>query len=230
MIRNNNIKKYLLLLFLTALLGCRNDVKTKEMDVNSGGQFSSTNKRIGDWKYYDDNGNLIASGSYTDGLKEGLWNYSKKLYNNSQTIDWEIYSNSLFKINIPKDWEINTSAHINVPLVFIYKDSIRPNGNITLIKKDSSLTLKEAANELIRQSNIGNNHKVLLQKEVAINGLNSVYSQQLMSIEGKDLALEQYLIEGINHNYIISFFVTTSHISLYNQLFTEIAYSFTENS
>ncbi len=225
------INKFWNLFLLAALFvswSCSDTVK--KMDKTFEGQFSINNKRVGKWNYYNDRGDLIASGSYSNGLKKGTWVYSQKTYNGSNTIEWIIFSNEIFKLNIPNDWKFKTNIHKSMPLSFSYNTPSQPNGNITLIRKDSLLSLHDASNILINQNDIGDSHEILLQKEIEINGFSSIYTQQVISINGKEVFIEQYLIEGVKENYLVSFFVKKKDITVYHQLFAEIAYSFTKDS
>ncbi len=218
-----NVKIILLVLIAFGFQGCNN---SKMNGQNSIGEFSSTNQRIGDWKYFDKNGDLTARGKYVDGQKEGEWWYKEQTYNGSNNVNWNINSNNLFKLNLPADWEVENRKDPLVILSFNYPDSISPTGNVTLIEKDRNLSLKELAKFHISQNTLGENHRTTKVEEIQINGLNAIYSQQFMEYNGEEIFIEQYLVEAPNRNYLLSFFVRKNGINIYHKIFTEVAYSF----
>ncbi len=191
------------------------------------GELSKTNKRIGKWEYYDEKGKIFAAGSYIDGLKNGLWNYARKTYNGSNSIEWNIVSCDSFKINIPNDWELNIKSNQINPLFFKYNDSSGANGNITLLNEKGDNSIASIATKLINQNKTITDYKLLMRKNVEINEIKSVYIQQVLKVNNQELLVEQFIVQDSPENYyLLSFFVKKSKIKLYHQLFSEIAYSF----
>ncbi len=191
----------------------------------SKGKISDNNKRIGEWSYYSSN-ELIAKGSYDEGLKKGRWEYKDITYNSTKNIFWDILDSNGFKINIPKDWahKINTSD--NPLLLFVYESSSHANGNIILSDNQKN-ELDSAVKKLVLENETNaDEYQLLNSKDVEINNMKGHVIKQLLNIKNKEIYIEQYVVKTNGGIYIMSFFTGRKDVSVYEQLFKEIAYSF----
>lgn len=216
------IKKPLLLISLIVIFySCK---ENKSDIIEAKGKVSADNKRIGEWSYYESD-ELVAKGTYHKGLKKGKWDYRDTTYNSTKTIVWDIVSTGDFKINVPEDWKHSINEDGAPLLLFQYKSTSQANGNVVLIEGVNNI--ENAVEQLIADnSSSADRYKLLSSEKTEINNMKAHVVKQLLEIKNNKMYVEQYLLMVSGEIYTISFFTGQDDILAYEQLFSEIAYSF----
>lgn len=93
----------IILFLFIGVLSCRDNSKGKsKVFFPSTGNYNPDGLEDGEWKYYDNNGNILEEGVFKDGIRVGKWKYYTP---NKDSIIWRLYKNPSGSIetNIPND-------------------------------------------------------------------------------------------------------------------------------
>ncbi len=102
------------------------------------------------------------------------------------------------------------------------------NGNITLIDANEG-DIKSIIQGVIAPFQENKSYKLLLKKRVIVNKINGFEINQLIRAKNKNIFNKIFILKKEEDVFLISFFCYKKDVNLYNQLFTEIAYSFMSN-
>lgn len=195
--------------------------------LESEGELLADGLRVGNWRYYHNDGKLKAAGEYNDGLKEGSWRYS--IGDSSYSINWSAYVNRPVRVNVPENWVLKEQLAPNIPLAG-FSDSINSvaNFNIVILNKEGK-SLDSVISETIRagRESLAYDITVLSTKEIKINETKGKVVRMRILAENKRLMVMQYFLDRSDLIYQISFFVNADKEAVYETLMKEIAFSFT---
>jgi len=214
-----NFKNRFSILLLSVILVYSSSC-TGGADDRSNGSLVN-NKRQGIWDIKNDNGVIIASGNYNNGLKEGLWQYAGNNYNNKNEIDWNILKYDWGTLNIPAEWVLHKDSlavldarYNNLSLNVIILDSEEKKLNSIAFEVES-LNKSKVSYELIEKSfvSINNFPAFLLRQKMELpNGIN--YCEQFGVYNKKDQSI-----------FLLSFFNNRGYSYEAHKVFSEIAFS-----
>lgn len=195
--------------------------------LESEGELLPDGHRVGNWKYYHNDGKLKAAGEYNDGLKEGSWSYN--IGDSSYSINWSAYVNRPVRVNVPENWVLKEQLAPNIPLAG-FSDSINSvaNFNIVIMNKEGK-SLDSVISEAIRtgRESLAYDITVLSTEEVEINETKGKVVTTRLLAENKRLIVIQYFLGQLDLVYLVSFFVNADKEAVYETLLKEIAFSFT---
>ncbi|APD07416.1 hypothetical protein UJ101_01909 [Flavobacteriaceae bacterium UJ101] len=223
------VKYFVILIIL--LVGCNKKETIIRNDIKSIGEVSN-NKRVGYWIFENLEGKKIAEGFFENDFQVGQWKYSKKLYNGTNNIDWNIIKDSLYTFNLPKDWKIlkkqkKWEDFEEILTIMQYNGDFIISSNIGVYKDAGGKSLKEIRSQISRSNEtVYKNYKNHFTREFELDGLPVMESQETLTLDnGLKMYMEWYIYKRGNEAFYISFFCEMENAELCHGTFSEIGQS-----
>lgn len=180
--------------------------------------------RAGVWIYYNEGGTKKAQGYYSNGLKEGIWTYN--IDDSVYKINWEVYSNSLLRMNVPNGWILKENIDKFIPVAG-FSDSSKDGANFNLVLIDkNNKVIDSVINEAFRKSSQQGYSQIISIEEVTVNNIKGKEVIERITLSNKNWISVQYFLEQGSTIYLLSFFINENKLAVYKDVVKEIAYSF----
>jgi len=136
-----------------------------------------------------------------------------------------VYTNSLFQMQIPKDWVLKENEIDFMPLrMYKAENSILPNFNVMLLNDDKDIkkTIYENRDKNCQKGACHSNSI----KRYFSNKQELFVSFQDLTIDRKRIIIRQYYIQSKNTIFLLSFFCMKKDNRKYEALFDQLVNSF----
>ncbi|UYQ94806.1 hypothetical protein MKQ68_06840 [Chitinophaga horti] len=190
-------------------------------NVESRGEVGRDRKKRGAWRYYYEDGRVKAEGQYQDNYRMGIWHYHHN--NRSYTVDWTVFLERPFKMNIPRDWKLVKDSVENMPLLLVSANGT----NLNVYKhRNVSENLDSFALRMLSETHDAGLVRINSKEAFDIRGQKGVRVAYDIYANSVAFVAIQYYFSFSKDIYVLSMFSRKETYPDVELMMNEMAYSF----